>query len=284
VTSPALARTSFPALGGTVLVVSDDADDLRLVRALVERWEVVLSRFRPSSALCRLNAAGALSAPPAELVRGLRTAIAAAERSDGLVDPTLLPAVEAAGYTRSFVPGVRGRRPPAPGGRWREIHVDPERVELPAGVRIDLGGTAKGLVADVAVESMAGARVAVNAGGDLRVRGGGFHSELRVLRGAAHPGDAAVPIDAGALATSGVSHRRWPTTDGGTAHHLIDPRTGAPAVTPWLACTAWAPTCVHAEVAAKTGLLAGPDRLHALGVPARLVAADGSIATTGPWA
>ncbi|HSD79319.1 MAG TPA: FAD:protein FMN transferase, partial [Solirubrobacteraceae bacterium] len=64
----------------------------------------------------------------------------------------------------------------------------------------------------------------------------------------------------GAVATSGVTRRRWRTA-GGTgpaAHHLLDPATGRPAWTGVLQATALAPTAAEAEVRAKAALLAGP--------------------------
>jgi thiamine biosynthesis lipoprotein len=96
-----------------------------------------------------------------------------------------------------------------------------------------------------------------------------------------------VVLDEGALATSGITRRRWARADGSAGHHLIDPRTGRPAASPWLAVTTWAPTCLQAEVAAKAALIAGadgPDWLEDRGIPARLVGTDGSLTATGAWA
>jgi thiamine biosynthesis lipoprotein len=162
-----------------------------------------------------------------------------------------------------------------------------DAITLPTGTRVDLGGVAKGLAVDHALGLLRGDRAMVNAAGDLRVRGGGWSAGIAVLPEGAHPHDATVVLDEGALATSGVTRRRWTRADGGAAHHLIDPRTGLPAEGPWLAVTVWAPTCVAAEVAAKAALIAGADGpawLEERGVSARLVAADGSLTTTGAWA
>jgi thiamine biosynthesis lipoprotein len=289
--SALLERRSFAAFGGTVEVASEDAGDPGRAEALFAAWEDELSRFRATSALCRLNDAGRLDCPPESLVAALRAALEAAADTEGLVDPTMLPALEAAGYDRSFedVGTAPADAPPVPlaTGRWRSIAVSDDAVTLPPGVRVDLGGVAKGLAVDRALALLHGERAMVNAAGDLRVRGGGWSAAIAVLPDGTHAHDATVVLDEGALATSGITRRRWTRADGSAGHHLIDPRTGLPAAGPWLAVTTWAPTCVGAEVAAKAALIAGADGpawLEARGIPARLVGVDGSLTTTGAWA
>ena len=64
-------------------------------------------------------------------------------------------------------------------------------------------------------------------------------------------------ITTGAVATSGLRTRVWPSRDG-FAHHLIDPARGAPAWTGVIQASALAPTALEAETLAKTALLRGP--------------------------
>jgi len=103
------------------------------------------------------------------------------------------------------------RRPasPRPSARWRDIAIDPSRrtIRLPAGVRIDLGGTAKGLAVDLAAELLGRrANYAVNAGGDIRI--GGTQPIARTVH-IRHPLDDEVAhsfaVTTGAVATSGLS-------------------------------------------------------------------------------
>jgi thiamine biosynthesis lipoprotein len=190
------------------------------------------------------------------------------------VDPTVLDALEHAGYA-----GSRDRQPPAPladalaaaparrpaaprrASRWREMALDPSRrlIRLPAGVRLDLGGSAKGLAADLAADLLAGhAGYAVDAGGDLRI--GGTRPAPRTVQiehplrdGIAHR----FTVTRGAVATCGLRTRVWPTA-GGFAHHLIDPARGVPAWTGVIQASALAPTALEAETLAKTALLRGP--------------------------
>jgi thiamine biosynthesis lipoprotein len=216
--------------------------------------------------------------PASALLRGaVRAALQAAERSGGLVDPTLLDGLEDAGYRasragcapadlRHALACAPPRRPAAahPGARWRTVAVDDERATIrrPPGLRIDTAGTTKGLAADAAAARLAGcARYVVDCAGDLRVHvapGGGAPHAVAVehpLTGAtAH----VLHLHSGAVATSGLTRRLWHTAEGGVAHHLLDPATGRPAWTGLVSATALAPTAVVAETLAKAALLAGP--------------------------
>ena len=128
---------------------------------------------------------------------------------------------------------------------------------VPAGVGIDLGGIAKGWTADLAASRAIDAGlpwVLVNAGGDLRIVGDAPEIDVAIE----DPEDRAAEIGRlsireGGLATSSIRSRSW----GPGIHHVIDPRTGAPAETDLLQVTVTAPTCAEAEVAATAALLGG---------------------------
>jgi thiamine biosynthesis lipoprotein len=261
-----------------------------------------LSRFHPESELSQLNAAGGawFTASPM-LYEAVEAAIRAAYTSDGLFDPTLLPQLEALGYDRDFAQiarrditfeGAAPDRPvwEPPTQAWRGVELDPagQRIRMPGGARLDLGGIAKGWAADQALmrycRPFPGALV--NAGGDLRARGGPQPGEawsvgmrpLRAEAGFREPGaaewKATIRLSRGALASSGAA-RRWWRAGAQVRHHLIDPRTGLPLPlwtgadldapgardeqpSPSLAMvTALAPTAERAEVAAKLALLRG---------------------------
>jgi thiamine biosynthesis lipoprotein len=143
-------------------------------------------------------------------------------------------------------------------------------IARPPGVRLDLGGSAKGFIADRAA-ALLGDPCAVDCGGDVRVRGTHGVSVANPFGGGPV---ASITLCDGAAATSGIDARLW----GRTAHHLLDPATGAPAWTGVVSATAIAPTAVEAEALAKAALLAGrpplgPPRLPHGGV---LVFDDGS--------
>jgi thiamine biosynthesis lipoprotein len=174
----------------------------------------------------------------------------------GLVDAGVGRAVRAWGYDRTFAEvGDRDAAPaslPEGPARWE---IDGEVLRRPPGTLLDLGGVAKGWACDRAVE--AGLAAVVSAGGD--VRSADERTRVEVL-GIAGEVAARLHLGAGALATSSTLRRRW-QAGGRAAHHLIDPRTMAPAVSPVVSATAVAGTAVEAEAGAKAILLLGEDGL-----------------------
>jgi thiamine biosynthesis lipoprotein len=280
---------TFRAMGTHVEVLADDATDpivfaagVASVTRIFEREESRFSRFREDSELSRVNrSAGQWVEVSQPFAHVLAMAIQGAERTDGLFDPTVLEALEAAGYDRDFA-SIDGRAgggsiAPVPSGGWERIEVRDGRIRLPDGVGLDLGGLVKGWTADLAAESVVAAGLPwaiVNAGGDLRIAGDAPPLEI----GIEDPDDrrevlCVVRIDGGAIATTSVTQRRW----GPGLHHLIDPRIGLPAATPVAQATVWAPTCAEAEISSKRAALQGIDALE--GLSAVVVLATGEIVT-----
>ncbi len=244
-------------------------------RAVIDEVATTLTRFDPASELCRLNRDPRAALPTsALLVKLVRAAIWAHERSDGLVDATLLGELEACGYEGSFSETSRApldaalavappRRPALP-RRALEVTVDARGwVRRAPGIRIDSGGLAKGMAADLAAAQLPeGVRYAIACGGDLAVGGGAPWGVAVAGADGAEAYRLAVP--AGGVATSGISGRIWEREDGTFAHHLLDPGRGTPAWTGLVAATAVAGTTLEAEVLAKTALLSGPRRARRL--------------------
>ncbi len=259
----------FDCMGTDVrLLVPDDATAARC-RDFVERFDRALSRFRPDSELSRLNASPETEVAVSPLLRvAVAAGLRAAVMTDGLVDPTLVGPLEAAGYDRTrrapelelaaALAHAPQRRPARPegGAAWRTVRLGATSVHRPAGLRLDTGGTGKGLAADLLAAGLEG-RWAVDCGGDLRVSAGeAFAIDVR------HPltGETAhvLSVSDGAVATSGIDTRLWLAPDGTPRHHLLDPSTGRPAWTGLISATALAPTALEAEVLAKAALLSGP--------------------------
>ncbi len=229
--------------------------------------ERILSRFHPESELSKLNAHGGAERVHPVLWVAIDIALSAAAATDGLVTPTILPALEAAGYDRSFERIEREQAGPlhlpAPDdGAWRRIERDASTrsIRLPPGVRLDLGGTAKGWSADVAAHKLGRFGPAlVEIGGDVAAR---RHKSPPWPIGVGDPrggdGDVleVVAFGAGGVASSGRDYRRW-KRGGIEQHHLVDPRTGAPARTDVLSATVIGPGALEAEIAAKTVVLRG---------------------------
>jgi thiamine biosynthesis lipoprotein len=270
---PALVEVTarFACFGTTAGIVATGEDEAT-TRAAVARGRAValdlherLTRFDEASELCRLNADPRTTVPTGRLLRRLASAARwAAEVSDGLVDATCLPAVEAAGYRGHFDPAappvVATADPAAPvaaPGSWRDLRVRGDRIVRPPGLLLDSGGLGKGLAADLIGHELRDCESwVVDCAGDLRLGGTGEPPRaIHVADPLGHPGGPplhTLRLRSAAVATSGVTRRAWA---GG--HHLIDPRTDAPARTGVLQVTALAPTGLLAEVRAKAALLSG---------------------------
>ena len=278
---------SFEAMGSHVrLLIGEPGPGLPEAAVASERaqkfvaeFEAALSRFRPESELCALNADDRERVPASELLRtAVKAGLDAAERSGGLVDPTLVDEIEAAGYaaSRTGMTGTpladalakappRRAAQPHPEARWRRFEVDDAdgTVSRPPGLRFDSGGAGKGLAADLIAAELRGySRFLVDCGGDIRI-GGADPSPLPYEVFVEHPltGERAfvLKLAAGAVATSGLNVRIWRDADGNYAHHLLDPSTGKPAWTGLIGATALGETALEAETLAKAALLSGPE-------------------------
>ncbi|HSP54339.1 MAG TPA: FAD:protein FMN transferase, partial [Dehalococcoidia bacterium] len=132
---------------------------------------------------------------------------------------------------------------------------------LHRGVRVDLGGYAKGWTVDSCAELLTCCPSwVVNAGGDLLAHGIGLTGQGWLV-GIEDPFDAGrdvgvLLVTGCAVATSSKMRRRW-TTQTGAAHHIIDPATRRPAETGLASVTVIAPTSAEAEVLAKVLFLQG---------------------------
>jgi thiamine biosynthesis lipoprotein len=280
------------------------AEAAERARRFVAEFDARLSRFKPDSELTALNADPRERVAASPLMRAaVKAGLAAAERSGGLVDPTLADEIESAGYvgSRAGVAGApladalaeappRGPAASNPAARWRLFEVDDEAgaISRPPGVRFDTGGAGKGLAADLVAARLRGySRFIVDCGGDIRI--GGPDALLRPYEVfVEHPltGERAhvLRLSSGAVATSGLNVRVWRGSDGRYAHHLLDPASGEPAWTGLVGVTALGDTAVEAETLSKTALLSGPERgrevLSERG--GLLVHEDGRVEPVGP--
>ena len=299
---PAGHTATFEAIGvvNQVTVADHEAlpEALAIARAEVAALDRACSRFRDDSELATLNrAAGSAVEVSPLLLQAVQVALAAAEATGGLVDPTVGAAMRAIGYDRDFDVVVGRRDPPeftlVPATGWRSVRVDAERatVALRPGTELDLGATAKALGADriaTAAGEATGTAVLVSLGGDIAVHGapaGGW--PIRVTDNHRRPdaGGQTVGVGTGGLATSSTTVRRWRSGQV-VMHHIVDPTTGIPAVEHWRTVSVAAPSCVDANAAATAAIVGGREGrewLEGRGLPARLVHANGSVETTGAW-
>jgi len=94
-----------------------------------------------------------------------------------------------------------------------------------------------------------------------------------------------VSISSGGLATSSTTVRRW-SAGGRAFHHILDPGTGRNAPITWRTVSVAASSCVDANAATTASIVRGPIApawLTGLGLPSRLVSADGDVLAIGGW-
>ncbi len=156
---------------------------------------------------------------------------------------------------------------------WRKILVDHEKrtikLEKP-GMRISLGGIAKGYAVDAAAKVLEKGGVTsffAQAGGDLYVRGkkaDGTSWRVGVRDPRAATGDffAFLPVEDHAFSTAGDYERSF-VKDGRRYHHIIDPRTGYPA-TASRSVTVWAKDAFTADALDDAVFILGPEKGLAL--------------------
>jgi thiamine biosynthesis lipoprotein ApbE len=305
--SEQLRSADWKAIGTTIRLVVTDGTQLRAAHEILAddltALDATCSRFRADSELMRLDAsAGRATTVSPLLADAIRAALRGALLTDGDVDPTVGRAMESIGYDRDFasVPALGGelrvtvRHVP----QWRQIELDEATglLTVPVGVRLDLGATAKAWAADRSAERIArelSCGVLVSLGGDIAVAGevptGGWSIRVQDVTGdpitPAEGPAGVIAVRAGGLATSSTSARRW-QRGGDLMHHILDPRTGRPADSDWRTVTVAAGSALDANIASTAAIIRGRRAiawLAKLGLPARLVAVDGSVTTIAGW-
>jgi thiamine biosynthesis lipoprotein len=231
------------AIMGTAITVELFADtreraDMATASVMAEmhRIDATMSPHKPDSELSRINA-GAAAGPvalSAEMYGLLERAIAFSQASDGAFDITYAAAGQLYDYRAGVAPAADALAAARPLVGWRHLQLDPAtrsvRFARP-GVRIDLGGFAKGHAVDnsVAILRRLGiAHAMVAAGGDSRVLGDRRGRPWTIaIRDPRREGEvvALLPLEDVSISTSG-DYERFFEREGVRFHHLLDPRTG----------------------------------------------------------
>jgi FAD:protein FMN transferase len=241
---------------------------LREVEQFFHAAHARFTRFETNSELSMLNAsAGKPFAASPQMFEVVELAVKFSTLTDGWFNPTIIGALEAAGYDQTFdaIKEARDQPPTAssPVSAVSAIALDARQrtITLPKGVRIDLGGIAKGWAVQKAAQQLAiYGPCLVDAGGDMMTFGavpGTRHWSIEIADPFDPENDVmTLNVHDQAVATSGIDRRRW-QRNGVWQHHLIDPHTGQPSESDLLTATIIAPTTVEAEVYAKTVFLLG---------------------------
>ena len=257
----------------------------------MERIDAAMSTYKADSEVSRVNA-GAARAPmriSRELFDLLTTAVEYSRITDGAFDITYASVGFMYDFRRRQKPTEAEIEAALPAVNYRNLELDPRRRTVHfsrPGVRIDLGGIAKGHAVDrgIAILQQRGIRHAlVSAGGDSRIIGDRFGKPWIV--GIRHPDRkdqviARIPLVDTAISTSG-DYERYFDENGVRYHHIIDPATGHPA-SKVRSATILAPTATRTDGLSKTAFVLGPEAALAIynglgDVDAILVAPDGRV-------
>ncbi|MDH2903735.1 MAG: FAD:protein FMN transferase [Actinomycetota bacterium] len=252
------------------------------------------NRFRADSELSLLNGALGEVTLSDGLTRALVAARRASDLTEGLCDPTVLTSLEALGYDRDYdtigqIDDTPVDLQPAPGFAALGFDEAARSVQKSPGWRIDLGASAKALVADLVADDVAPVGgVLVEIGGDVSARGRGPQGPwvVGVASTLTFTGrEPRITLENGAVATSSNDVRTWRRGET-VVGHIIDPRTGRSAVSPFAAVSVIDADCVGANAFATAALLWGEDaawHIAQAGRSARLVRHDGGVEFVGAW-
>jgi len=245
-----------------------DAGQARAVAAAVaaeiERLEGALSLFRADSEICRLNRERVLVSPTGDLRRALALALAVAETTGGLFDPTVQALWETHVDWFAAAPGA-GLPPEAVIATarravdWRKIALA-GAIRLGRGQRITLNGLGQGYVTDRIADLLRQRgfeHVLVDLGEQRALGPRSNGTPWPVTRKSGGP----LALSSGALATS--EGAGCVIGAGGAAHHLFDPRTGRSAQH-WQRVTVYHRSAAVADALSTALFAAGPHEIAGL--------------------
>jgi thiamine biosynthesis lipoprotein len=296
------------AIMGTRIAVELWADDKARADVLIgkvmsemRRIDVLMSTYKPESQVSIVNAQAADHpvTVDADLFGLLQTALEYSRITDGAFDITYASVGYLYDYRKHIKPTDEQIAKALPSVSYRHVVLDPEhrtvRFTMP-GVRIDLGGIAKGWAVDQCIELLQREgvdRAMVTAGGDSRIIGDRFGKPWMVgVRDPRQEGKIIVrmPLTDAAMSTSG-DYERYFEEGGVRYHHILSPGTGKPAAgaaegggpgARVRSVTIIGPTATRTDGLSKTifvlGIKRGMQILDRLGdVDAIAVDADGEI-------
>lgn len=274
-----LYRETNIALGSeAIITIVSDLDTVQ-IRALYNKiWRQIFqferrfSRFLPNSELSHFNRnGGTRQKVSSDFKLLLESAKRLGIETAGLYNPFVLPALQRAGYTRSFVKGAENDTHEDYSkygiANVEQLEIGSDWACMPLGAALDLGGCGKGYLADQLVEWLEPlvAGYSISLGGDIICSGLDQYNNPWVItvQQAGAPentstGHITMPGRRFAIATSGIAKRRG-RQNGRDWHHIIDPRTGTPALADLIQATVCHTSCLHADVLASCAIILGYD-------------------------
>ena len=283
---------------GTRIVVElwddNDAHANAAIDAVMDemrRIDETMSVYKPTSEVSKVNAEAAQHPVKItkELFDLLQKAVEFSRITDGAFDITYASVGYMYDFRKHVKPTEQQIEKALPGVDYHHLIFDAKNQTIKfsqPGVRIDLGGIAKGYSVDCGIAILQARGIShalVNAGGDSRVIGDRFGKPWIV--GIRHPDDASrviakIPLADTAFSTSG-DYERYFDENGVRYHHIIDPKTGDSA-RKVRSATIIAPTATQTDGLSKTAFVLGPEKAMEIynrieGVDAIIVAPDGTV-------
>jgi thiamine biosynthesis lipoprotein len=273
----------------------DQARGDQAIDAVLEEMrhiDTTMSTYKPTSEVSRVNdkAANGPMRISKELFDLLVTARQYSEITDGAFDITYA----SVGYLYDFRKRVRPDDAQIahalPAVNYRHVILDAQKQTVQfsqKGVRIDLGGIAKGYAVDRGIDvlkALGYTRAFVGAGGDSRIIGDRFGKPWIVGVRDPTKGEgnviARIPLVDAAISTSG-DYERFFDEDGVRYHHIIDPHTGHSA-SKVRSATVIGPNATRTDGLSKTAFVLGPERALEIynrldDIDAIIVKLDGSV-------
>jgi thiamine biosynthesis lipoprotein len=266
-----VAFTAFTSPALDAVAVRRAFDD---ALAEIRRLETLMTTWRPDSEVSRINEAAGKAPVKVgpETFEVIRESLHTSEISEGTFDITFESLHGVWKFDEDLDPhppkeaDVKARLPLVD---WHRVKIDAAAqtvmIEKP-GVRISLGGIAKGYAVDKAAAVLGASGLSsfyVQAGGDLFTKGkkpdgSDWVAGIRDPRGPADKYFAVLPVSDHAFSTAGDYERSY-VIGGKRYHHIIDPRTGYPA-TASRSVTIWAPTALLADAIDDAVFILGPKK------------------------
>lgn len=256
----------------TITVYDGEADALDGAIKLCKQYENLFSRTVETSDIAKINNSnGTPVTVNPETAELLKIALDVAEKSDGAFDPTVLPLVELWNVTKNTTPPEQDKITEGlKSVGYKNIHLDGNTVTAKNGVKLDLGGIAKGYITDKVVEHLKQKKVTsaiINLGGNLYLlgdkKGEPFSVGIQKPFGKQDEHSAVLMLENKTAVTSGV-YQRYFKHNGQLYHHIIDPKTGHPADNGLYAVTVIADSSSLADGLSTACLLLGTEKAIAL--------------------
>jgi thiamine biosynthesis lipoprotein len=287
---------------GTRITVEVWADDAakgnQAIDAVLDEMRHIdetMSTYKPTSEVSQVNARAADG--PMHISKELFDLLTAARQYSEITDGAFDITYASVGYLYDFRKHVRPDdaqiAQALPAINYRHVILDPANQTVKfsqKGVRIDLGGIAKGYSVDCGIDVLKGlgyTRAYVGAGGDSRIIGDRFGKPWMVGIRDPMKGEgnviARIPLVDAAISTSG-DYERFFEEKGVRYHHIIDPHTGHSA-SKVRSATVIGPYATRTDGLSKTAFVLGPEKALEIynrleDIDAIIVELDGTVVTT----